>query len=320
MKVIPFVVFLPILFVLFSCSDENEKSLNDTSQKTITLSATQQRDTVFLTFSIPEKTIRAQRTGKLERLIENPELKKNSLLVQFDDYDAFVELSGEKEALKEDLTNLINAFPQSLRPIEKKWRDFANKLTPDKMMPAFPTLEYKEEAGLIAEAKIEEKHLEILKKEAALQNYFQLSPEDGYITKVYAHTDDYVRKNKPLISYCSKKIKATAEAAFPLSKKITRQLESNFIVRLPVERAKITKRSTTKITYSLILKQSLNPKNCPNYFIVRLDKNAFQVPKEFVGKDKKVIVSGEKERVQAYFNNGKYQIYSEKPSLRVQKI
>jgi len=320
MKGFRVVVFLPILFVQFSCSNENDGNSSNASDQIITLSGKQQRDTVFLNFIIPEKIIRAQRTGKLERLVENPEFKKNSLLVQFDNYDAFVGLSGEKEALREDLTNQLDNLPESLQPIEKKWRDFASKLTPDKMTPAFPSMEYKEESAFIEEARIIEKYRAIQKKEAAVQNYFQLSKEDGFITKVYAHTDDYVTKNKPLISYHPKKIKVTAEAAFPLSKSITRQIRSNFVVRLPVNDVTITKRSTTKINYSLVLHQALNPKNCPKFFIVMLDKNVFQVPKEFVGKNRKVVVSGEKENLQAYYKNGKYFIYSKKPVLKIEKI
>lgn len=319
MKAIPFVVFLSLLFIQVSCSDAPEKSLNDSSPKTITLSGQQQRDTVFLTFSIPEKTIRANRTGKLERLVESPEFKKNSLLVQFDDYDAFVELSGEKEALKEDLTNVINAFPQSLKPIEKKWRDFANKLTPDKITPPFPALEYKEEAGVIEEAKIEEKYQAIQKKEAAVQNYFQLSPEDGFLISAQAHTDEYVKKGKILISYHPKKVKVRAEATFPMTKSIVKQIKTNLSIRIPLDAIQTIRTSAGKITYSLTLNQRLDPKICPKYVIINQDQNVFQVPKAFVRKNKKVAVVGEKNLQSAVYKNGSYIIYSEKSSLTIQR-
>lgn len=319
MKGFRVVVFLPILFVQFSCSSENDDNSTNSSDQIITLSGKQQRDTVFLSFIIPEKIIRAQRTGKLERLVENPEFKKNSLLVQFDNYDAFVGLSGEKEALKEDLTNQLDNLPKSLQPIEKKWRDFASKLTPDKMTPPFPSLEYKEEAGFIEEAKIPEKYQSIQKKEAAVQNYFQLSPEDGFIIKAYAHTDEYVTKNKPLISYHPKKIKVTAEAAFPLTKSIAKQIKTNLSVRIPVDEIKTIRKSPQEITYSITLNQKLDRKVCPKYVIINQDQNVFRVPKEFVGKGKKVIVSGEKKPLEAYYKNGEYFIYSEKSTLKIQK-
>ncbi|WP_341907434.1 hypothetical protein [Fluviicola taffensis] len=319
MKLIRFVVFLPILFTLFSCSGEDEKNINDNSNNIIQLTGKQQRDTVFLHFNIPKKTIRAQRTGKLERLVENPEFKKNSLLIQFDDYDAFVELSGEKEALKEDLTNAIDNLPKSLNPVEKKWRDFATKLVPDKIMPAFPTMEYKEEAGFIEEAKIEEKYRAIQKKELTIQNYFQLSKEDGFITKVYAHSDDYVKKNSPLIAYHPKKIRVIAEASFPLTRPIIAQIKTDLLVRLPVDRVIRTKLSPTKITYSLTLNQKLDPKICPKYVIVNQKQNVFHIPKDFVGKDKKVKVIGEEMPYQAYSKNGDYLIYSDASSLKVQR-
>jgi hypothetical protein len=319
MKVIPFVFFLPVLSFLLSCSDDDEKSSNDDSNKIITLNGTQQRDTVFLTFNIPEKIIRAQRTGKLERLVERPEFKKNSLLVQFDDYDAFVELSGEKETLKEDLTDQLNNLPKALLPVEKKWRDFAGKLTPDKMTPGFPALEYKEEAAFLEEAKIEEKYRAIQQKEQALQNYFQLSTEDGFIVKAYAHTDEYVKKNKPLISYHPKKIKVRAVASFPLSKSIARQIKADLLVRVPVSQVKKVRISPTKITYTLTLNQKLDPEICPKYVIVNQDQNAFHVPKEFIGKGQKVSVIGKKDPFQAYHRNGKYLIYSDQSSLKIQR-
>ena len=319
MKVIRFVVFLPILFVLFSCSGEDEKNLDDNSKNIIQLTGKQQRDTVFLDFIIPEKIIRAQRTGKLERLVENPEFKKNSLLIQFDDYDAFVELSGEKEALKEDLTNQIDNLPKSMSLVERKWRDFSNKLVPDRMMPPFPTIEYKEEAGFIEEAKIEEKYKVIQKKELAVQNYFQLSKEDGFITKVYAHTDEYVKKNTPLIAYHPKKIKVTAEASFPLSRPIIGQIKTDLLIRVPVNQVTRTNLSPTKITYSLILNQKLDPKICPKYVIVNQEQNVFHVPKDFVGKDKKVKVVGEEMPYQAYSKNGESLIYSDASSLQIKR-
>jgi hypothetical protein len=319
MKAFRFVVFLPILFILFSCSGEDEKKLNDPSNNIITLIGKQQRDTVFLDFSIPEKIIRAQRSGKLERLVENPEFKKNSLLIQFDDYDAFVELSGEKEALKEDLSNQIDNLPKSMGPVEKKWRDFANKLVPDRMMPPFPTIEYKEEAGFIEEVKIEEKYNAIQKKELAVQHYFQLSKEDGFITKVYAHTDEYVKKNNPLIAYHPKKIKVTAEASFPLSQPIIGQIKTDLLVRVPVDQVTRTNLSSTKITYSLTLNQKLDPKICPKYVIVNQDQNVFRVPKEFIGKDKKVKVIGDEIRYQTYLKNGEYLIYDHAASLKIQR-
>jgi hypothetical protein len=318
MKVSQFVVFLSILFILFSCSDEDEKNPNDNSNNIIQLTGKLQRDTVFLHFSIPQKTIRAKRTGKLERLVESPEFKKNSLLVQFDNYDAFVELSGEKEAFKEEVTNLINNLPKSMNPVEKKWRDFANKLTPDKIMPAFPTIEYKEEAGLIEEAKIEEKYKAIQKKELTVQNYFQLSKEDGFITQVHAHTDDYVTKNNPLITYHPKKIKVTAEASFPLSRSIVNQIKTDLLLRIPVDQVTRIHTFPTKMSYSLTLNQKLDPKICPKYVIVKQDLNVFHVPKEFVGKDKKVKVVGEDIPYQTYVENGEYLIYSNYSILKIE--
>ena len=321
MKVFQFLVFLPILFVL-SCSDESDKNLNNSSGQLLTLSGKQQRDTVFLNFMIPEKTIFAKRTGKLERLVENPEFKKNNLLVKFDNYVAFVELSGEKEALKEDLTNqLNNNLPQSLKPVEKKWRDFAAKLTPDKIMPAFPALEYKEEAGFIEEAMIRKKYDEIQKKEAAVQNYFQLGPEDGFILKTYAHTDDYVKKNKPLISYHPKKIKVKVESSFPLTRQIRKQITTNLFVRIPIDQARLLKSSENEALYQLTLNQKLDKRICPEYLLINLDKNAFNIPEDYIGKDGKVIVLSEsgpvKEKV--YSKNGKNRIFSKSNSLKIQK-
>ena len=318
MKNSRFAVFF-LLFILLSCSGEGDKNLHDNSGKSLTLTGTQQRDTVFLKFSIPEKTVFAARTGKLERLVENPEFKKNSLLVQFDNYDAFVELSGEKEALKEDLTNQLNNLPNSLQTVEKKWRDFANKLTPDRPMPDFPALEYKEEAGFMEEAKIQDKYNAIHKKELALQNYFQLSSEDGFIIKAFAHTDDNVKKSKALILYHPKKVSVTAEAAFPLTPAITKQIKSDLSLRIPVDQIRKNKASSQKITYTLTLNQRLDPKICPKYIIVNQEQNAFRVPKEFVGSQNMVQIQGGKEQLKAYQKNGSYYVYSKESALKVQR-
>lgn len=321
MRIDRYAVFLPILFMLFSCSSEDGKETGPSLPQTLTLNGKQQRDTVFLHFDIPEKIVRAQRSGKLERLIEDPAFKKNNLLVQFDDYDAFVELSGEKEALKEDLANHISNLPKNLQPVEKKWRDFSNKLTPDNVMPALPAFEYKEEAEFLEDVRIREKYDALHKKELAIQHYFQLSTEDGFITKAHAHTDQYVKKNQALLSYHPKKITVTAEAAFPLSRSIRKQITMNLMIRIPVEQLKTGEHSASKAVYQLTLNQKLDPKICPKYVIINQDQHVFLVPKEFVGKDKKVIVLKENGTAKqtVYFRNGRNLVYSKEKSIRVQR-
>ncbi|MNK01967.1 hypothetical protein D3C87_197830 [compost metagenome] len=321
MEIARYAVFLQILFILFSCSSEDGDKTGPALPQSITLNGKQQRDTVFLYFDIPEKTIRAQRSGKLERLVEDPAFKKNNLLVQFDDYDAFVELSGEKEALKEDLVNYLSNLPKNLQPVEKKWRDFSNKLTPDKLIPAFPPVEFKEEAAFLDELRIREKYEAIHKKELGIQNYFQLGTEDGFITKAHAHTDEYVKKNKPLLSYHPKKIKVTAEASFPFSKSIRKQITTDLLVRMPVEQAKPIQTSSSKDVYQLTLNQKLDPQICPEYVIINQDQHVFRIPKEFVGKDQKAAILKENGIVKqmVYYKNGEYFVYSKKKSIRVQR-
>lgn len=318
MKKSRFVVFL-LLFILPACSGGEDHSLHDDSDQTLNISGIQQRDTVFLTFNIPQKTIRASRTGKLERLVETPEMTKNSLLVQFDNYDAFVEISGEKEALKEELNDRLNQLPASLRSIEKKWRDFAEKLTPDRTMPDFPAYEYKEEAAFMDGTPIRDQYRSIHKKELALQNYFQLSTEDGFIIQAFAHTDDQVKKNSPLLLYHPRKITVTAEAAFPITKKISQQIKSDLLLRIPVERAVKQRTSPQKVTYSLTLNQRLDPRICPAYVIINHEENAFRVPEDFVGKQNQVTLEGSKEQLTAYRKNGSYYVYSKQPSLTIRK-
>jgi len=80
-----------------------------------------------------------------------------------------------------------------------------------------------------------------------------------------------------------------------------------------------TKLYPTKITYSLTLNQKLDPKICPKYVIVNQEQNVFHVPKDFVGKDKKVKVVGEKMPYLAYSKNGDYLIYSDAFSLKIQR-
>lgn len=320
MRMVRYAVCLHILFLFLSCSTD-EKETGPALPQTITLNGKQQRDTVFLQYDIPEKTIRAQRSGKLERLVEGPVFKKNNLLVQFDDYDAFVELSGEKEALKEDLVNHIDNIPANLQPIEKKWRDFSNKLTPDKMVPPLPAFEYKEEAEFLEDVRIAENYNALHKKELAIQTYFQLSTEDGFITRAHAHTDQYVKKNQALLSYHPKRIQVTAEAAFPLSKPIRKQITTDLLVRMPVENPKPVHTEASKVIYQLTATQKLDPRICPKYVIINHDQHVFRVPEEFVGKDKKVIILTNNGTVKqaVYARNGMYLVYSREKSIRIKR-
>lgn len=321
MKFCRYVVFLSILLNLPACSTEDENNSNKNTSTTLTLSGNQQRDTVFLNFDIPERIISAQRTGKLERLVENPEFKKNSLLVQFDDYDAFVEISGEKETLKDEITNAFNNAPKSLQAIEKKWRDFAKKMSPDKLIPPFPSFEYKEEAEFIDKTQIQEIYQTILKKELSINNYFQMSKEDGFITKVYAHTDDNVKKNTPLIAYHPKKAKVTAKANFVLTKSIQQKIETNFAVRTPVLGEHVLKREDHQITYGITLSEKVTLKNLPKYFIINLDENLFTIPKEFLGANNSVLLvsnQGTTKR-KVTFKNGAYVLSESENSITIKR-
>lgn len=322
MKILRLVVFLPLLStVITSCSTENEKDAPDQLPETITLTGTQFRDTVLLHFDFTPKTIRAKRTGKLERLIETPAFKKNDLLVQFDDYDSFVELSGEKESLKEELLGTVNNFPKTLEPVEKKWRDFANKLRPDKMLPVFPEIQYKEEAGVLEEINLVSKYNSLLKKEVEIGDYFQLSSENGFIMERFAQSDDYVKKNQSLISYHPEKLKVTASAAFPLTKKIQNQIHTDFMVRIPVDTQQVVKRNAHQITYLLKLNQPISAKILPQHIIVNRDQYVFRVPKNYVGKDSKATITTSKgtEKRSTYLQNGEYLLYHTETSLQIHR-
>lgn len=322
MKQLQFVVFLAFLSILaVSCSAENETDPSDNIPQTVTIPGNQQRDTVFLHFDFREKIIRAQRSGKLERLIEKPEFSKNSLLVQFDDYDAFVALSGAKESLKEALQDKIDQFPKALQPVEKKWQDFAGKLGPDKTLPAIPAYQYKEEAGFLEEIRLTEQYNDLLKKEAEIRNYFQLSPETGLLIETFAKSGDYVRKNQPLISYHPKKVNVTATASFKLTKNIQHQLETNFVVRLPGDSIRILKRASGEIQYRFNLIQKINPKMMPAYFIVNQDQHMFIIPEKYVGKDRKVTVetADGTEQKTASLKNQEYVLFSTERALTVRR-
>lgn len=322
MKIIRFVAFLSVISALtVSCSTESEPDEPDHLPETITLTGTQQRDTVLLKFDFTPKTIRAKRTGKLERLIETPEFKKNDLLVQFDDYDSFVELSGEKESLKEELLSKVDHFSKAMQPVEKKWRDFANKLSPDKMLPPFPEIQYKEEAGVLEEINLVNKYNSLLKKEADIRNFFQLSTENGFIMERFAKSDDYVTKNSALINYHPQNLKVTASAAFPLTKNIQKQIHSDFTVRIPIDTQQVVKRNAHQITYILRLNQPISAKVLPKHIIVNRDQNVFRVPKKYVRKDSKanVLSSGGIEKRSVYLRNGEYLLYHSQTAIQIKK-
>jgi hypothetical protein len=293
----------------------------DNSPKTLKIAGQQQRDTIFLHFNILEKSILAQKTGKLERLMEGPDFKKNDLLVQYDDYDAFVELSGAKESLKEEITNQVINFPKSLQPVADKWRNFAASFSPDKMIPKFPKMEYKEEVGFIESTTILEQYQSLQKKEVAIKNYFQVSSEAGFITETLAKSTDYVKKNKVLIHYQPKKITVVAKADFPLTSKIQTQIATNFSIRVPIEKNQILQKKEKQINYLLTLNQKIDPKMCPKYVIINQDQNSFTIPKEYIGADGTVLLSSkngtQKEKVSK--KNGAYFLSRSESTIEIKK-
>lgn len=294
MKIHFFFIELTASLLLFSsCGSELNKDDSKPST-TQTIYGKQYRDTVFLDYTFFEKTVRAQQEGKIERLLESPTFNQKNLLVQYDDYEEFVVLSGGKEALKEKILVAVQNFPEPMKPIKKKWSDFAQSITPGKILPSFPSFQYKEEAGTIWELKIIDEYNELLKQEHAIQDYFQMSTEAGILTERYAKSGDYVKKNSKLLSYIPRKTTINAHASFEITSEDRKQIETNLAIHLPLEDIRLKQLTKNNVSFNASLTQKITIKNLPAYFIITRNVFEFEIPAELVNADETITIVTEK--------------------------
>lgn len=309
-----------ILLIISSCtSDSGNNPKADLSS--ISLQGKQCRDTVSLHYNFTEKTIRAQEEGKIEHLFDGSTFDKKILLVQFDDYDAFVSLSGNKEALKEKILASTQKFPESLNPIKKKWTDFAQNLSPEKTLPPFPSFQFKEEAGAMWEANIIDEYNALILQERAIGNHFQLSTEAGVLVKRFAKSGDNVKKNARLLTYIPQKSIVIAQSNFDLSPDDQKQIASNLEVRLPLDVLSEKTHSKNNLHLQVNLTQKITIKNLPSYFIIPRQLFEFDIPASAVDSNGKITLqTGETTKTVVVQKTSRgYTYKSQKSSITVLK-
>lgn len=131
---------------------------------------------------VPEKTtpVAFKVGGTLENgeedFLKGMKFRKNQLLFQVNNYDAFVKMQGSKQALKEKLNAQLSKLSGTS---QERWKNFTASLEPVSLIADLPTAQTAEERELIQ--NISEDHQQIKRQEAGMSAYFYIAPFDGIV-------------------------------------------------------------------------------------------------------------------------------------------
>lgn len=143
--------------------------------------------------------VKSRVDGELERvedLLKNGQfVQKGELLAQINNRIPFQQLLQTKHQLKDQLMQLMKS-PVTSRdfPIEK-WRSFESSISPVQLLPAFPTVDSKEEQTLIQAFSILNFFQASQQLESGMKDYFLLAPKAGILSHVQAKAGSMISKN-----------------------------------------------------------------------------------------------------------------------------
>lgn len=274
------------LFIIYGCNNPSAKPVAQ-KPNTITIDGKKITDTVLLSFHIPRHTIYNDQSGKVERIVEKKFVSKNELLVQFDNYDEFVNLSGEKETYKDDLSTAINQLPKELTNLKQKWEEFEKAITPDKLLPPFPTVQFREESDWVLRRKLSEKYNKLLTVEKKIRNYFITAPFEGNILKTYVKQGDFIEKNTKIALIQA----AKGEVCF-VSKSNFEGISKNALYQSLSKQLKtelIAWEKQRKDTICMKFRSLAPITKTPKKILLQKTDYAFEIPSEFISKNNMVV-------------------------------
>lgn len=142
---------------------------------------------------VPEKTtaVAFEVGGTLENGEEDfrkgMKFRKNQLLFQVNNYDAFVKMQRSKQALKEKLNAQLAKLDGSS---QEKWKIFTASLEPVSLVADLPTAQTAEERELIQ--SISKDHQQIKQQETGMSAYFCIAPFNGIVIERSVQEGEHV--------------------------------------------------------------------------------------------------------------------------------
>ena len=137
--------------------------------------------------AVPAKTIDV--VFNVAGVLENGEInfqkgmkfRKNQLLFQVNNRDAFLKMLSGKKALKLEVENMMQEMGSGFPAEKNKWIAFTASLGPETLIDDFPQVKTAEEQKLVNEKVIQETYQKVKKQESAMSDYFYIARFDGIV-------------------------------------------------------------------------------------------------------------------------------------------
>jgi hypothetical protein len=283
-----FLIWLFCLWVISACSNEaNELPQSKKTQQSIGLPSS---DTVSIDLQLIKKQLVAHQAGTIERIVEKEQFKKGELLVQFDNYDAFVELSGKKESYKEDVNKFLLSIPENLSRIKQKWSKFEQSISAVRLLPSFPEIEFREEAALLSRTRIILDYNTLVKEEKQLKTYFIVAPKDGFSISTRFKAGDRVLINEKILTYTETKANIKLSSNTGFSKNAIIKLKNNIESQLHCTIIKWDSIQAQKHVVEILLSKPIQPNEIPDFWVINSSQYEHLVPLEFINANNQALV------------------------------
>lgn len=145
-------------------------------------------------------TVAFQVGGKLEKgqvpVTEGAEVKKDQLLFQINNREAYAEMTRKKTVFAEKMAGLMTEIEQRFPSEKWKWLRFAEELKPRYTLPEMPKFASSDERYFMMQHAVLSEFAALQQAELHMVRYFYLAPFDGIIRKITCQPGDLVRPNQ----------------------------------------------------------------------------------------------------------------------------
>ncbi len=141
---------------------------------------------------------------KVAGILENGEanfqkgnkFRKNQLLFQVNNREAFLQMLSEKSSLSEKISAMLPEIESRFPAEKEKWNPFLASLGPATLIGDLPEVKTVEEEKLINSHGVFEAYRKIKNQEAAMADYFYIAPFDGIVLERSSKAGAKIRKNQ----------------------------------------------------------------------------------------------------------------------------
>lgn len=290
MKMIRFYTILFIFLHLITACNENNPAANQPVVEKMVLNGTPQKVNASVDFSLNKFSIYASKSGKIEYLYADNIVSTNSLLVQYDNYDFFVELNGSKETFHDKLETMLRNFPESLKPVYKKWEAFAESISPRNTLTPFPSFKFREEADYFLRTTLIEEYNALLLQEKQMSSYFQRSTKNGILIKKFVTQGQQVDKGKLLFTFLQPDAILSISGHYEFDQNGIKQLQNELKKAYQLHFIQLFSQTNTTITFRVKFTPSSIQKLANTKISFNLNEYKYKVPKTHVQANGKVRV------------------------------